>query len=295
MKTAIPYNTFTPRERKPSPMLITSNLSTKRIEIWPTLEDLPPRFYLSKREADLLKLGHPKGRKLEGGKYVQLWTETLRKGDKYVSFGEPEILKIVREITLKEISTECLTIPVPRGYYPTGEKLVEALNLETSNPLANWDKSEETGGKKACGYRFAYNKSENRIMLGLTRYTDLTFNDNLHTLLGFTEKHYKERRQTAENPPLMNRGIYNIYVYCSLCAPVRVGSVLVPLLRTIDVPSGQEWGRVACTRFNRPMYIPVNMSSFNSITIDLYDDTGRPIFFKEGRTVLTLHLRPRKK
>lgn len=291
LQTGIPYNTFTPRQSD-CPFTITFNKETHRIEI-KALEDLEPHFYMFFAEAAKMKLTNPNGRELENGKYRQLWTETLKRGDTFIGSGEAQVLIGAEKITLYESKKECLTITVSKGYYPTMKKLVEALNQETKHPLANWETSEESGGTKACGYKFGYNPGENRLVLGLVQHTDLTFNDDLNSILGFKEKKYSGRRQTAEYPPLMNRGIYHLYIYCDLCSPIRVGDSLVPLLRPIEIPSSSDWGKVTSLRFNRPMYTPVNKSTFNSVLIHLYDDTGKPITFSEGRTVVTLHLRPR--
>ena len=287
------YHKFTTKS-KDCPFSIRYMKSANCYVIKAEKEDIPPNIYMYKREAELLKLTYPDARVIEDGKYIQLWKETLKKGSTFHSRAGPSSLGAAVTIAFKVMSTECLTISIPKGFYPTAEKLVEALNREMKHPLADWDKSVQSGGKTACGYRFAYNSGENRIMLGLTKYTDLTFHENLHHILGFEKRHYKGARFDAEHAPLMSQGIYHIYIYCDLCAPIRVGDVLVPLLRTIEVPSSKDWGRVSCIRFQRPMYIPVNKSSFNSIKIELYDDTGRSITFSEGRTIVTLHLRPRR-
>ena len=280
----------------PSLFDIAFNQDTERYEI-KAKRDLPPYVYMFHEEAYKLKLAHPDARRIDNNKYVQLWKETLPEGAIYTAHGPAEALSgATKWLSFKYTSVECLTVDVPKGYYPKPEYLVKALNKETKHPLADWEKSEQSGGKEACGYRFGYSKEENRIVLGLAEYTDLTFNKDLHTLLGFENIHYKEKRQTAKHPPLLTRGIYHIYVYCDLCAEVQVGNMLVPLLRTIEVPTtGDEWGRVTCIRFQRPMYIPVIKLSFNSVKIELYDDMGRRIPFTEGRTVVTLHLRPRQR
>ena len=288
----ITFNKFT-AVHPDCPFDVVHNPLDNRFEIRAVKDDVPPNIYLSRLESNLMKLAHPAGRWLEGGIYRQLWMDTLKKDSVYKSFENPTLLVGRSTIDFWVKSTECLTVSVPKGYYPTPEKLVEALNRETKHPLADWEESVRTGGKSACGYRFAYNANENRIVLGLAQFTDLTFHGNLHSLLGFNNNHYGEREQTADHAPLMNQGIYHIYIYCDLCAPIRVGNALVPLLRAVDVPPS-NWGQVRSTRFTRPMYIPIDKSTFYSIKVELYDDTGRPISFREGRTVITLHLRPRR-
>ena len=211
----ITFNKFT-AVQPDCPFEVVHNPLDNRFEISAVKDDVPPNIYLNKLESNLMKLAHPAGRWLEGGIYRQLWMDTLKKGSVYKSFETPTLLVGRSTIDFWVKPTECLTVTVPRGYYPTPEKLVEALNHETKNPLADWDESEKSEGKSACGYRFAYKANENRIMLGLARYTDLTFHGNLHSLLGFNKTRYGAREQTAERAPLMNQGIYHIYILRSL-------------------------------------------------------------------------------
>lgn len=291
----VSINKFTAKYPNQCPFTMKFDKATKRLKIT-AKEDLKPNVYLYKAEADQLKLAHPQGRIIHDGDYKQLWVDTLKKGESYISHGQPSTLTGAVTVSFKIQDTRCLTVNIPKGYYPDPLKLVEALNQETENPLASWEESEKSGGKKACGYRFGYSKSENRIVLGLTKYTDITFYNNLHYILGFAKTHYKgpHTRLTAESAPTMHQGIFHLYIYCDLCAPIRVGNMLVPLLRSVEVPSGEKWGKVTSVRFQRPMYLPLTKSCINSVKIELFDDTGHPIQFQEGRTVATLHIRPRK-
>ena len=40
-----------------------------------------------------------------------------------------------------------------------------------------------------------------------------------------------------------------------------------------------------------PQYVPVSRKEFNTVEIDIRDDTGRPVPFEFGKVVATLHFR----
>ena len=40
-----------------------------------------------------------------------------------------------------------------------------------------------------------------------------------------------------------------------------------------------------------PQYVPVSKKEFNTVEIDIRDDTGRPVPFEFGKVITTLHFR----
>lgn len=104
---------------------------------------------------------------------------------------------------------------------------------------------------------------------------------------------------TAEHPPQLHRGISRLYIYASCCAPIRVGDVLVPLLRSVFVNDDDDekkksdtFGKAKNYIVKQPMYVPVSNTAINTIEINIRDDSGRIIPFDEGSiTSLTLHFR----
>ena len=41
--------------------------------------------------------------------------------------------------------------------------------------------------------------------------------------------------------------------------------------------------------YTTPQYVPVSKKEFNTLEIDIRDDTGRPVPFEVGKVVATLH------
>lgn len=71
-----------------------------------------------------------------------------------------------------------------------------------------------------------------------------------------------------------------------------VGDTQAPLLRVVPVQGrdGQQVARV----FDPVQYLPIALRSFQTVEIDIRDDTGKPIAFESGRVVVTLHCRKRR-
>jgi hypothetical protein len=96
----------------------------------------------------------------------------------------------------------------------------------------------------------------------------------------------------GENACDVNRGFSAAYVYCNVLEHTPVGDTKAPLLRIVSV-SGKR-GDIVRTTYEKPVYVPLQQKSFDSIEIDIRDDTGHPIPFEYGKVVVTLHFRLRK-
>lgn len=104
----------------------------------------------------------------------------------------------------------------------------------------------------------------------------------------------------AEHLPQLRRGFNRLYIYASCCAPIRVGDVLVPLLRSVFVDNDDDdhdndrsnFGKIKNFIIKHPMYLPISSTTINTIEINIRDDSGRVIPFDEGSvTSLTLHFK----
>ena len=84
----------------------------------------------------------------------------------------------------------------------------------------------------------------------------------------------------------------NMFVYTDVAVPVMVGDSHVPLLRIVS-PSGQHGARLTVT-YDRMHYVPVRSVNFDTIEVNISDDSGNLIQFNFGKTVVKLHFRPRK-
>ena len=90
----------------------------------------------------------------------------------------------------------------------------------------------------------------------------------------------------------VTRGVNSLYVYCPLVEPRMVGDAQVPLLRIVPV-AGRD-GEMMTRAFDHIQYCPLVLRRFQTVEIDIRDDTGVKIPFERGRVVVTLHCRRRK-
>ena len=85
-----------------------------------------------------------------------------------------------------------------------------------------------------------------------------------------------------------------MYIYASVCAPIQVGDVLVPLLKStwLNVNKNYQYNEIRNIDIKNPMYIPVASSSINMVEINIRSDSGFLIPFSEGAdTSLILHFK----
>jgi hypothetical protein len=94
--------------------------------------------------------------------------------------------------------------------------------------------------------------------------------------------------------PNLKNACLTMYVYSSICQPIRVGHTLAPLIKHIPVFISKENHFVETRNYEikHPMYLPVALTSFNSIEINIRSDSGRLIQFnKDAVTIITLHFK----
>ena len=136
---------------------------------------------------------------------------------------------------------------------------------------------------------FQFNKHTGRVHLFLPNYWSVEMKGGLHHILGFKDKRYF-RDSIAEYAPSQRASVYSIYVYCNIVEVQRVGHDKVRLLRTIPLVVKQI-GETVTARFEKLRYCPLNTNYIHMIEIALYNDSGNPIKFDEGKTLSILHFR----
>ena len=90
----------------------------------------------------------------------------------------------------------------------------------------------------------------------------------------------------------MEGGLHALYVYCNVLECVSVGDTMAPLLRIVAVKGSR--GEMTYIQYDQPRYIPLQKKTFDSIEIDIRDDTGESIPFDSGKLIVTLHFRRAK-
>ena len=68
---------------------------------------------------------------------------------------------------------------------------------------------------------------------------------------------------------------------------IPVGDIKAPLLRVVDAAG--NFGDTTHRLYMMPQYVPVSKKEFNTVEIDIREDTGRPVPFEFGKVIATLH------
>ena len=87
-------------------------------------------------------------------------------------------------------------------------------------------------------------------------------------------------------------GKTQLYVYCNIIAPQRVGDQLAPLLRKFPFTGTHD--EIISKSFNNPQYIDVASLSISNIHMWIRTEDGVPPPIKLGSFSATLHFRRKK-
>ena len=201
----------------------------------------------------------------------------------------PKKLKSVRGIYLKYFSEQLNGTNEKRfsgeQHWSSVDDMIGAMRVYFSDIFKSLQCDDD--GKKVVSFALKDNV------------VDLKFLNGFNFVLGFDKvcikKHTNADIFTALYPAQLERGLSNIYVYASVCRPIRVGDAKVPLLKSIWLDNYKreyKFGEVRNFHIKNPMYIPLSTSSINSIEINVRSDSGRFVPFFDGAvTSLTLHFK----
>jgi len=181
-----------------------------------------------------------------------------------------------------------IEVQIPYGYYNEVEDIVGEMN----NAIAK--KMVEAHVKIVDTLKIKFDRIKRHVVISLPNPGYIVLGKQLATILGFSEtlnhcNNLKGCLITGDMTCDIRGGIHGIYVYCDVLENVPVGDTLAPLLRIVDVDGHN--GDTVCKSFNHPRYVPVQKKEFDSIEIDIRDDTGAPMSFENGKLVVTLHFK----
>ncbi len=122
-----------------------------------------------------------------------------------------------------------------------------------------------------------------------------SFSRHLLYMLGFDENLWvnynkgKILHVKAPHPPDMLGGMHYLLIYCDVAEPQIVGHTLAPLLQVVNVEG--KYMEIINHSYVIPHYVPVLKKSFNTIEINIKNDTDEPVPFEFGKTIIKLHFR----
>ena len=165
------------------------------------------------------------------------------------------------------------------GFYPTPEKVVKSI----------WGlKGRAPGGDKA---KIELDDITQKVTLTVEGEAKVTFSPHLARFLGFGQTEFTRGIHFAPWVADVNQGFYSLYVYSSIVQPSMVGDALVPLLRIVPIEGSS--GEMITRTYENVQYIPLEQRQFDTLEIDIRDDTGKPVPFERGKVIVTLHFRQR--
>jgi len=214
------------------------------------------------------------------------------------TFSDPEDLKfslhlVKDEQTLEEYEVVQTKITEIRDcHYGSIQQLIDSISnaIKSAGPFTIQDGNNMP--KNINTAEIKYDKRTNRVIFNTSARVLFMMSQKLATILGFDdhiqiETHGKDT--VGLNAPDILGGMHHIFVYCDIIERQVVGDSYVPLLRMVNIKGAEG---AAVTETIRPYYLPVCISDFDTISIELCSEYGEKIPFDYGQSTVVLHFRP---
>jgi hypothetical protein len=172
------------------------------------------------------------------------------------------------------------TFELPGGYYSSPKIIVKAIK----GKMHRWPLRKK--------FDIRMNESDHKIGIAVKNDCQVIISPLLQHMLRFKRAIFLYGDHLADWLADVTRGINYLYVYFLLVEPRMVGDAQVPLLRIVTV-KGRD-AEMVTRVFDPVQYCPLVQRRFQTVVIDIRDDTGVKIQFERGRVVVTLHCRKRK-
>jgi hypothetical protein len=203
--------------------------------------------------------------------YTHNWFSFTREDHVSFAYKDPRLHS-------KEGWHEIFILP---GYYHDKGEFMKVFNYNLDTHLHKRGKA-------------TWDKTSNIVTIEVYRDVILKLSPTLKKFLDFpegqVEMHKGQWHSGTEG--ILNNKITALYVYCDIVRPRVVGDSRVSLLRPVPVTG--DHGKNVFFSFTNVHYLPINTNIFQTVEIDIRDDTGQPVPFRSGRVVITLHLRRRQ-
>ena len=94
----------------------------------------------------------------------------------------------------------------------------------------------------------------------------------------------------SKTPADLHASIHSLFIYCDIIKPNYVGNSYTQLLRVVEIPNF-DFGKQVILNYPDCQYHNISCRDFNSIEIDIRDDTGNQVPFMFGRVIVVLHFK----
>ena len=149
-----------------------------------------------------------------------------------------------------------------RRFYSDGYQLVDHCNRMIERNLKDAGTILDT--------KFAYDATWRKISVHVVADNVVTLSSDLASITGFSPMPFtftEERKHKGKVAMDPNRVYNSLYVYCDAPEVIPV----VPLLRVVDAAG--NWGDLIRRLYTTPQYVPVSKKDFNTLEIDIRDNT----------------------
>src|SRR5436190_9450583 len=181
-----------------------------------------------------------------------------------------------------ETISQIKNIKVPAGDYKNIDDLLRTMNRDTE--LLQY-------------VTFSYDKATQMVEIYQSlNVSQVELCTSLALVLGFdpNETDLLTNRKSIRPADIYAALPSHMYVYCDLAEPQLVGDTVAPLLKVVNIDtttSRYKYGANKMVHFIDPHYVPLMRTKFESVEIDLRDDTGQRMPFYFGTTCMKLHFR----
>ena len=137
--------------------------------------------------------------------------------------------------------------------------------------------------------KITYDEKTNEIEMNCNHpLASMVFTKTLARVLGFRQTSF-EQGKVYRGKLCMGVDPSTMYVYCDLIEHVIVGDTRAPLLRTFGMEKNTN--DVVHRTFPNPVYVPVQKKQFDTVEVNIMTDTGDPMPFASGKSLVLLHFR----
>lgn len=166
------------------------------------------------------------------------------------------------------------------GYYNSPDKIMKTI----------WGlKRSINGGEKV---KIEFDDVSHKVTITIQEEAVMKVSTSLAKILGFEEEEFRIGIHIAPWVCDVRQGFHSLYIYSNIVQSSMVGDALVPLLRIVAIEGSS--GEMVTHTYQNIQYVPLQQRQFDTIEIDIKDDTGLPVPFERGKVIVTLHFRQRK-
>jgi hypothetical protein len=179
----------------------------------------------------------------------------------------------------KESELQKRLVLLPDGYYSSAKRIIKAIEGEKHRT--------ELKNKFDMGF----SEFNRKINMKVKKDCQVIISPLLQSMLGFRQAIFLAGEYVSDWVADVKKVLNFLYVYCPLVEPRMVGDAQVPLR---IVPVEERDGEIITRVFDPIQYCPLLQQRFQTVEIEIRDDTGSIVPFERGRVVVTFNCRKRK-